>query len=178
MTADYYYQIDRNIKANKLYRFEAELKESKDEARIETLNKLIKELHEHKDNKQIKDDKMKAHFNLLKTTPYQKKWQFLNVEQKLNRLDEFVERNGLDEKQNQNISKIRESINDGSLANKCITYDKIKCQIEKVDTLVENNKVISDENSDDNDDSDLDTKTNEHDKLKKVNKTFRSHQVL
>jgi hypothetical protein len=168
---NYYYQIDRVVKANKLYRFESEVNETKDEARKQILNKLIKELQDHKDSKQIKDDKMKAHLNLLKISQYQKKWQFLNVDQRLNRLDEFFERKGfIDETLKQ---QLRNSIKNGEIPTKCIKYDKIKYQIESIENFpTENgkNELQVAANVDANVDANVEADVDNDDKSKTVPK--------
>lgn len=194
MTHNYHHQIDRIVKANKIYRFESELEECEDTERIKTLTQLVNQYNAHKDEKQIKEDKLKAHLQLLKDSQYQKKWQFLNQKQKLNRIDEFIERRGVtDEKI---IKLIREAVTTGALKTKDVDYDVIKSQIQDLTVL-----AIDDETkecklnrsaigkSDSNSDSDHDDQNNNQNdqnddqasdrsetkpKIKKVSKIVKS----
>jgi hypothetical protein len=134
MTHNYHHHIDRIVKANKVYRFEAELEETEDDERSETLKKLIELHNAHKDEKQIKDDKMKAHLKVLKDSQYQKKWQFLNPEQRLNRMNEFIERKEIND--DKIIKPLTEAVMTGTLKTKDVEYDKIKCQIDHLTVLV------------------------------------------
>ena len=134
MTHNYHHQIDRIVKANKVYRFEAELEETQDKTRIETLTKLIELHNAYKDEHQIKTDKLQAHLKVLKESQYQKKWQFLNQEQRLNRLNEFIERKEL--KNAKIIKLLIEAVTQGTLKTKVVEYDKIKCQIQQLSVLV------------------------------------------
>lgn len=139
MTHNYHHQIDRIVKANKVYRFEAELEETTDDERTETLKKLVVLYNAYKDEKQIKEDKLKAHLKVLKDSQYQKKWQFLTQEQRLNRLDEFIERSEI--KDEKVIKLLRDSIKTGALKTKVVEYDKLKCQIEELTILVIDEKT-------------------------------------
>jgi hypothetical protein len=130
MTSNYHYEIDRIIKANKLHRFESEIKESTDETRTTILNNLLKQYQDHRDNKQIKEDTLQSHFNMLKMSQFQKKWQFLNPEQRLDRFDEFVKRENIIDMNL--IDPIRGSIENGTLQTKHVTYNVLKCYIEKI----------------------------------------------
>ena len=127
MTYNYHHSIDRLIKGNKIYRFKAELSDTTDENRIDILKKLINLYESHKDEKQIKDDIIKAHLKVLNDSQYQKKWQFLNNEQKMNRINEYIERTEI--KDDDKISFLKTGITENKLKSKDIKYDNIKCHI-------------------------------------------------
>ena len=139
MTHNYHHQIDRVVRSNIMFRFEAELEESTDDTRLETLIKLVQKYNSHKDTKQIKEDELKAHLKLLKDSQYQKKWQYMSQEQRQNRLDEFFVRKEI--KDEKIISLLREAVKTGTLITKYVNYDKIKYQIEGLTILVANEET-------------------------------------
>lgn len=137
MTHVNYNMIDRTVKANKLYRFTSELdeldkNEDNDKERIKTLQTIIDTLNAQKNNKQISDEKMQAHFEILKNSQYQKKWQFLTLTQKLNRLQDFIDRNDITDEIY--IAKLKYGVNENMLRGKEIKYDIVKCCIESITT--------------------------------------------
>ena len=138
MTYNYHHGIDRLIKENKLYRFKSELSDTTDETRINALTKLINLYEAHKDEKQIKDDILKAHLKVLNDSQYQKKWQFFNSEQKMNRINEYIERTEI--KDNNIITFLKNGINDNKLKSKDIKYDNIKCHIVSINIPIESSK--------------------------------------
>ena len=140
MTHIYHSQIDRIIKANKIYRFNAELEEEElDSARIENLTSLIQKYEAHKDQKQIKEDTMKAHLDVLKNSQYQKGWQYLKVEQRMNRLEEYINRKEI--KDNTIIKLLNDAVTNNTLKTKHVSYDKIKCLINDISILsIDDNK--------------------------------------
>lgn len=149
MSHVYYQEIDDLIKANKMYRFESELKkleESKDnnKERIDMLNKIIEQEKSIKSQKQIKEDNFNHHIQILKNSQYQKKWQYLNDGQKLNRLDEFITRNNItDEKI---ISKLKKRVNSTSFKTKHISYNQLKGIIDDIPILSnDSDKSVDDE---------------------------------
>ena len=134
MTSNYFNQIDRIVKTNKLYRFKAEIEDTDDEERKIILNNLVIMYNAHKDEKQIKDDTMKAYFKVLKFSQYQKKWQLLTLEQKMNRMEEYIKRNVFDD--NKTIKFLNNALTTGVLKTKDIKYDIHTCQIEIVSIIV------------------------------------------
>lgn len=181
MTSNYHYEIERMVKANKLHRFESEIKESTDETRTAILNNLLKQYQDHRDNKQIKEDSLQSHLRMLKMSQYQKKWQFLNPEQRLDRFDEFVKReNIIDENL---IGQIRESIENGSLQTKHVTYNVLKCHIEKIlipsmnqfneEKTKKLNNNIDDDNNDNTDNIDKNVHSDHQNNLTKQYKSSK-----
>lgn len=145
MTYNYHHQIDRLIKANKIYRFKNELTELSEDLsdelindRKKTLSRLIKLYEDYKDEKQIKEDIMKAHLKVLNDSQYQKKWQFLNIEQKLNRYNEYMER--FEIKDDNIINSLKAMIQNNSVKSKDIKYDNIKGCIDNITILLKNDK--------------------------------------
>ena len=204
MTHNYHHQIDRIIKANKIYRFEAELDDINNNPdnnpdnqknsdsntelnpRIALLNKLIIQYNSFKDDKQINEDKLKAHLKVLKDSQYQKKWQILTHEQRLNRFDEFIERKEITDIKI--INSLKEAIKLNQLKTKDVLYDKLKCHIEKIAVLTINDntkeckldyakikqKTESIDDNDDNSDSDTHEKNNHVSKASKSKDTSKS----
>jgi hypothetical protein len=125
-----YNQIDKTVKANKLYRFRSELDECEDQERIGNLNIIINTLNSQKDKKQISDEKMQAHFEILKNSQYQKKWQFLSLAQRLNRLQEYIERTEIDD--DEYIERLKQGVNENVLRTKDIKFNIIKGCIEEI----------------------------------------------
>jgi len=139
MTHINYSHIDRTVKANKLYRFTNELNEQinenepeQDGDRIADLTVIINELNLQKDKKQISDEKMQAHFEILKNSQYQKRWQSLSTAQRLNRLEEFIERNQIED--DVYINKLKRGVNESILRTKDVKYSMIKGCIEEINT--------------------------------------------
>lgn len=142
MTHVNYNQIDKTVKSNKVYRFTSELSSyenndnnsPQDLERIENLNTIIEVLNSQKDKKQISDEKMQAHFEILKNSQYQKKWQFLTLTQRLNRLQEFIERTEITD--TEHIEKLKRGVNQNILRTKDIKYNLVKGCIEEISTAV------------------------------------------
>lgn len=142
MTNEFYYEIDSIIKTNKLHRFNAELvdltlhatdtKNKKEKERKETLQKLIDDTNAHKNKNQIKKDIMKNHIEVLKSSQYQKKWQFLNETQKENRIDELAQRLILNP---EIVTRLKKYITTGTIKTKNIEYDVPKGIITAIKSL-------------------------------------------
>lgn len=135
MTHVYYNHVDGIIKANKLHRFESELNDCEDDERRIVLNQIINTIKSHKDQKQIKDEKIQAHFETLENSQYQKKWQYLSLDLKLNRLEEFMTRTNVTE---ENKIKLRKSITDNVLKTKDIQYNLNKGCIDEISETILN----------------------------------------
>jgi hypothetical protein len=137
MTHVFYHQIDRIVKINKLYRFETELAEllaigaKNSIERVDQLKKIVIILHNQKDKKQLSDEKMQAHFELINNSQYQKRWQFLNMNQRLNRLQEFIKRTDITDVDY--IVGLTKGVTDGNLKTKDIKYNVVRGVIEDID---------------------------------------------
>ncbi len=140
MTHNYHQQIENIIKSNKLYWLESELENTTDNERIVLLNKLLKHEQSLKTNYQINDEILQEHLKLLKKAQYQKKWQFMDNDVRLNRLDDYILRHDIKDKKI--VSELKKYINDGTLKTKHIKYDNINGLINDISILKmdENNK--------------------------------------
>lgn len=128
----YHQQIDNTIKENKLYRFNEELVETIDNQRIKMLNEIIQLLSSFKNTQQINEEKLHEHLRILKEEQYKKKWQFLNKDQRINRLEDFIAKNNF----NDSISKkLIELFENGTIVSKHIKYDHAKSIITDVSLL-------------------------------------------
>lgn len=133
MTHVFHHQIDTIIKSNKMYRFEAELNDTENEERKELLKRLVDESNAQKNKKQISEETIKKHIQMLKDSQYQKKWQFLNAIQKESRINEYLTSIGLiDENIKQRLLRYLKM---GVLKTKHIEYDVMKGSIENITIL-------------------------------------------
>lgn len=128
----YHQQIDNSIKENKLYRLNEELMETTDNHRIKLLNEIIHSLSSFKNTHQINEEKLQEHRRILKEEQYKKKWQFLNKDQRLNRLDEFITRNNITDEIKKQLLELFEK---GTIMSKHIKYDHTKSIITEITQL-------------------------------------------
>jgi len=142
MTHIYHQQIDNIIKENKLYRFNQELADtdSTDESRKQLINEIILSLTSFKNTQQINEEKLQEHIKILKEEQYKKKWQFLNTDQRINRLNEYYARNCI--KDNVIIKKLSELLMSGGLTSKQIKYDHLRSIITEITLLQSDDKGV------------------------------------
>jgi hypothetical protein len=131
----YHQQIDNIIKENKLYRFNQELADTDytDESRKQLINEIILSLTSFKNTQQINEEKLQEHIKILKEEQYKKKWQFLNTDQRTNRLNEYYARNSI--KDTVIIKKLSELLMSGGLTSKQIKYDHLRSIITEITLL-------------------------------------------
>lgn len=143
MTHVYSQQIDDIIKSNKVFRFVAELEETTDKSRCKQIKKLLHQEQSIKNPQKLKEEKMNHHLKILRFSQYQKRWQYLNLEQKLNRVDEFIERNAITDEEL--TKRLIQYVNDGFIKTKNITYDIAKGHITDIDVLTKEENEVEDE---------------------------------
>jgi len=181
MTHAFHHQIDSLIKTNKLHRLESELLDLKSNnnkeklERIEILQNIIDKINARKDTQQIKEELIKNHIRLLKDSQYQKKWQFLNVTQKNDRIDELSQRLNITDPII--ASRLKKYIASGLLKTRNITYNVPKGIIDSINVLKiddDNNYqlLIADNDDEDNENPDVDNQNNENNK--KISKIAKS----
>ena len=137
MSHVYHQQIDNLIKSNKLFRFDAELKDldnnENNRDRIDLLNQIITHEQSIKNPQQLQEETFKHHIQILKESQYQKRWQFLNEEQRLNRLDDYITRTYITNEKI--ISELKKRIKDTSLKSKHVLYNQLKGIIDDITIL-------------------------------------------
>lgn len=133
MTHIYSESLDEIVKANKIYRIDAELSDTLNDSSIERkdlLRQLLTHIQSIKSSRQINEEKIQQHINILKHSQYQKKWQFLTSEQKYNRLQEFINRKNITDC---NIMlKLKECIDKSIIKTKHIKYNIINALIDDI----------------------------------------------
>lgn len=147
MAHNHHIVIDHLVRSNLLYRSIAEEIETGDPERKKMLQKIIDQTSSYKNQKQIKTEKLQAHFDVLKMSQYQKKWQFLSIQQRLNRLESYVTKNHIDDSEK---LRLMEMIESGELKTKNVVYDMIKCTIESIDLQTIKNKDETKKDTDEN----------------------------
>lgn len=130
----YFDKIDSIVKSNKLFHYENELNNTDDKSRKMILTNIIDELKSHKEFKQIAKDKITEHLNILKNSQFQKKWQFLTVEQRLIKFNEYVKTKSISDIYF--IEKTKEDIKNKKLATKNVKYDNVNAQIDDIVTKI------------------------------------------
>jgi hypothetical protein len=205
--SDTYHQIDKIVRANKIYRFEAELNDANNtisDERRKMLETLILQELSYKDSKQLQGEMLQGHLKVLKDSQYQKKWQFLNQDQRINRLDEFIVRNKFTNQIIDQVSgkpvatRLKKYLNEQLFKPKHIVYNGVKSIIEEitiltldddkkyhiVDLIGDTNVVVDNkkiDNKDNKDNDDTDKKTNKQaDKkdVKKIDKTDKKDEPI
>jgi hypothetical protein len=117
-------QIDNMIKSNRLYRFESEMKDinSNDDGeniRVRYLRKIIDNIKDEISEKEINDKKMEKYFANLKHDVYKKRWQYLDDELKIDRIEKYCEENNMKDE----IEDLIERVNNKKLKSKDVEYD-------------------------------------------------------
>lgn len=123
-------RIDNIIKNNKLYHFENEINDTNDESRKKIMTKIINDLTNISSEFKSAKDKMADHLILLKNSCYQRKWQFLTVEQRLFKFDEYVKKNNIID--NEYIDKVKSDIEAKKLLTKNVKYDNVNAKIDEI----------------------------------------------
>ena len=111
MAHNYMNKIDDMIKSNKLYRFNNELTDTKDDIRIKQIKNIIQQYEENINLIKTNDTKIKEHIDVLRNSQYNKRWQDLKEEQKINRIEKYINDNNINLEQ-KDIDRLKEySIN-------------------------------------------------------------------
>ena len=136
----YTQKIDEVIKSNKVYRFNKELLDTKDVYRIKQINHILQEIQEYVSHTEIQEIKMKKHINVLRESCYNKRWQDLKEEQKLNRLDKYITDNNIILEQ-KDIIRLKEYLTEKKLLPKHIKYDRYKGLIKDITVITKTDNV-------------------------------------
>jgi hypothetical protein len=140
-------EIMKNIQTNILYRFETENDNTYDEEKKLILKKVLlylnKKTSEEYDTKQANKDKLNNFLDKMTNNKMKTTWTRLNYDQKLSKLEEFINNEVTDDKKKKIImKKIKTLLDKGKLNTaKEINYDKDNCKINNIkcwDDLIEN----------------------------------------
>lgn len=106
--------LDRAITSNRTHRLKSELDSLKqddrcDNSRINHIQKILEEISKESTESTNKNSNFVEHKQKMKDAMYKKRWHYLTLEQKLNRLDEYLSRILMDdlEIKNKLISMIK-----------------------------------------------------------------------
>lgn len=136
MTHVYTHKIDALIKSNKVYRFNRELLDEKDDYRSRQIKHILQEEQDYVPHVIVQKNRMTRHINVLRSSQYNKRWQDLKDRQKINRIDKYIKENkiGLEQK---DIDRLKDYLSKKILLTKHVKYDRYKGLI--TDIIVINN---------------------------------------
>jgi len=131
-------QIDEIIKENKIYWFTQELQDTQDDTRRLLIQEIIKHIDSARNPQKIKEKAMNDHIQILHDSQYKKRWVSLDKKTKLNRIQEFLDRNQItDETICENLKKY---VEDGKLKTAHIVYNIGKGHISEIPLLTKNDQ--------------------------------------
>jgi hypothetical protein len=128
-------EIEKNVQSNILYRFEKENENTYDEEKKVILKKVIafisKKPVEEYDTKQVNKNKLNDFLDKMTNNKLKTTWTRLNYDQKLSKLEEFINNQITEEKKKKIVlKKIKSLLDKGKInTSKDIGYNKETCQI-------------------------------------------------
>ncbi len=131
-------EIEKNVQSNILYRFEKEKENTYDEEKKQILKKVLtfisKKPTEEYDTKQVNKNKLNDFLDKMTNNKLKTTWTRLNYDQKLSKLEEFINNQIKEEKKKKIVlKKIKSLLDKGKLnTSKEIGYDKETCQISNI----------------------------------------------
>ena len=137
----YTQKIDELIKSNKVYRFNNEILDTKDEHRIKQIKHILQEEHVYESHTEIQENKMKKHIDVLRESGYNKRWQDLKEPQKLNRLEKYIKDNNIT-LEYEDIERLKEYLTKKTLLTKHIKYDRYKGFIKDLTVITKTDNVF------------------------------------
>lgn len=123
MSHVYIQRIDELIKSNKVYRFNQELLDTKDENRIKHIKHILNQQEEYVNPVKLSENKIKDHIDVLRNSQYNKRWQDLKDSQKINRIDKYIKDNNINLEQ-KDIDRLKDYINKKTLKTSNIDYNR------------------------------------------------------
>ncbi len=129
-------QIDDLIKANKIYRFEAEL-ECTTKERAHIIKRILDKIRSVKNPETVKTESVNNYMKILKESQYKKKWHTLNMLQKTDRLNLYTSELGITDAKLK--TKLISYVDNGDIKTKDIKYDTSSGKITEI-TLLKKDK--------------------------------------
>jgi hypothetical protein len=128
-------EIEKNVQSAILYRFEKENENTYDEEKKVILKKVLafisKKPAEEYDTKQVNKNKLNDFLDKMTNNKLKTTWTRLNYDQKLSKVEEFINNQITEEKKKKIVlKKIKSLLDKGKInTSKDIYYNKETCQI-------------------------------------------------
>ena len=128
-------EIEKNVQSAILYRFEKENENTYDEEKKVILKKVLafisKKPAEEYDTKQVNKNKLNDFLDKMTNNKLKTTWTRLNYDQKLSKVEEFINNQITEEKKKKIVlKKIKSLLDKGKInTSKDIGYNKETCQI-------------------------------------------------